>query len=180
MLLTAAHLAALEELGEAAPVAPAPPAARARTSAIYRTLEREGLARRAHGYAYALTAMGRQAQRLVAGMLATGYLCQPELMTPDWRFIDDTILAAMETAAHDDDRVDRAAAPLLLGRGLAELREEPDELRMYAALTAFGRAWLELMGQLHEQLGSAYQSDIAVDPAAGSASTEVQSGIALA
>jgi hypothetical protein len=180
MLLTADHLAALEELGETAQATAPQFALYERASAIYRALERDGLARWAHGQSYVVTTAGRQAQRLVAGMLAAGYLCQRELMTPEWRFIDDTILTALQIAAHDADHVDLAAAPLLLGRGLAEVRDDPDELRMYVALTAFGTAWLELMGHLDEQLGSTYESVAAIDSAAGSASSEVQSHTALA
>jgi len=179
MLLTTKHLAALEELGESAPATLPQSAPQERITAIYRALERDGLAHRARGQSYVVTTAGRQAQRLVAGMLAAGYLCQRELMMPDWRFIDDTILAAMQTAAHDD-RVDTAAAPLLLRRGLAELRDDPDELRMYVALTAFGKAWLELMGHLHKQSGSTHELVAPLDPAASSAGIEVQPYSALA
>jgi hypothetical protein len=113
-------------------------------------------------------------------MLATGYLYQRQLMSSDWRFIDDAILTAMQIAAHDDDRVGVADAPLLLGRGLAELRDDPDELRMYVALTAFGKAWLELMGRLHKQPSSTCESVVPMDPAASSAGIEVQLHSALA
>jgi hypothetical protein len=172
MLLTANHLATLVELGGHAPATPSPDAESSPAAATYRTLEREGLARRAHGQGYALTSAGSEARRLVIGMLAGGWLLPPELVSPEWHFLDDQILAAGRAAAREDDRVPRSAASLLLARGLAELRDEPDELRLFVALTAYGKKWLELVGRLQEQAISTLEQEVRWDMMGGRAGTE--------
>src|SRR5215467_2152834 len=83
MLLTADHLAALDELEGDTAVPPPPFAPTERAGALYSVLARDGLARRMQGRGYSLTTEGRDAQRLVACMLAGGYLPPREVMAPD-------------------------------------------------------------------------------------------------
>jgi hypothetical protein len=180
MLLTADHLAALEDLGGDTfdPTPLSAPSERA--NAVYRALARDGLACRMRGQSYSLTAEGRDARGLVVGMLAGGYLGPREVMAPDWHFIDDEVLAAMEAAVRDADRVALADAPLLLVRGLAALREVPDELHVYVALTPYGRAWLGLTRRLRKHAESTYGPALLVGAAAGNLEREAQPNFAPA
>jgi hypothetical protein len=172
MLLTADHLAELVKLGHATPATTVSCSDSSAAATTCRTLEREGLARSAHGHTYELTPAGHEARQLVVDMVAGGVLLPPELMAPDWIFLDDQVLAAGRAAVRDDNRVSLPAAPILLARGLAELRDELDELQVFVALTVYAREWLELVGHLQEQAVNAYAPDAQWDIAVGSAGTE--------
>ncbi len=148
MLLTTNHLAALDHCGEREAASCYARPASARDADSYRALARTGLTECVRGEEYRLTADGRAARRLIGGMEAAGVLPARQVLAPDWHFIDDDVLAALETAARADDRVSPAAASPLLARGLAALVDEPYELRATITLTVYGKAWHDLAHRL--------------------------------
>jgi hypothetical protein len=174
MLLAAEHLAALNELAGTGTAVPAHPWRSAQAAPIYRELKQEGLARHPVGHDWVLTPAGNEAQRLLSGMLANGLLLPTALVPPGWRFLDDEMLAALRAAARNDDRVAMAAAPPLLARGLAELREELDDLRLFVAPSVYGRAWLELAGRLQAEAIRRCEPEVPLDALVGGALHEMQ------
>jgi hypothetical protein len=153
MLLTTNHLAALDHCGEREAASRYARPASARDADNYRALARAGLTERVRGEEYRLTADGRAAQRLIGGMQAAGVLPARQVLAPDWHFIDDDVLSALETAARTDGRVAPTAASPLLARGLATLFDEPYELRATIALTVYGKAWRDLARRLRSAPG---------------------------
>jgi len=153
MLLTTNHLAALDHCGEREAASCYARPASARDADSYRALAHAGLTERVRGEEYRLTADGRTAQRLISGMEAAGVLPARQVLAPDWHFIDDDVLAALETATRADDRVAPAAASPLLARGLAALVDEPYKLRAAITLTVYGKAWHDLAHRLRSAPG---------------------------
>jgi hypothetical protein len=153
MLLTTNDLAALDHCGEREAASRYARPASARDADSCRALARAGLTECVRGEEYRLTADGRAAQRLIGGMQAAGVLPARQVLAPDWHFIDDDVLSALETAARTDGRVAPAAASPLLARGLAALFDEPYELRTTIALTVYGRAWRDLARRLRSAPG---------------------------
>jgi hypothetical protein len=100
MLMTTAHLLALNELGASEA---AGHAARALTEDdpqehIYRVLELQGLVLFEAPRSYRLSYAGREALRLLQAMREAALLPPLDQIKNDWRFLGSDIVAALEAA----------------------------------------------------------------------------------
>src|SRR3989441_7938141 len=167
MLITKAHLLALQELAtaEAAGHAVRTLAEDEPQEHIYRELELQGLLVLEVPRTYRLTSAGREAlgifeaMRKAAGQAQGPYTAHPHPLPPqfeelknDWRFLGSDILAALQAAQRKKGQVGALTAQVLSARGLTESVHDTVEKRSYLRLNQHGEAWLDFANRYRPRL----------------------------
>lgn len=145
MLLTTAHLAALDELAASEdggqpvyPLTEDDP-----REHIYHLLELQGMTVLEVPRAYRLTYAGREAWRLLTGMRQEGLLPPNTQLGQGWRFLGSDVLAALQSARRKKGRVGPLTAEMLSTRGFTARARDPEEGTSYLRLNQYGEAWLD-------------------------------------
>ncbi len=154
MLITTAHLLALNELGTSEA---AGHAARALTEDdpqehIYRVLELQGLVLFEPPRSYRLAYAGQEALLLLQAMREAALLPPLDQLKNDWRFLGSDIVAALQAAQRNRGKVGPLTAQVLSARGLTENVHDTLEKRSYVRLNRYGEAWADFTGRYRPRL----------------------------